>query len=51
MELEQKAVRLEKALRTAGYHEKKLYLMHLEKTFKVYIKEGKVLRIQLKRLI
>lgn len=51
MELEQKSISLEKALRNAGYHEKKLYSRHLEKTFKVYVKEGKILRIQLKRLV
>jgi len=34
MELEQKSISLEKLLRTAGYHEKRLYPRHLEKTFK-----------------
>jgi len=51
MELEQKSISLEKVLRTAGYHEKRLYPRHLEKTFKVYVKEGKTLRIQFKNLI
>jgi len=32
MELEQKAISLEKALRSAGYHGKRLYPRHLEKT-------------------
>jgi hypothetical protein len=41
MELEQKSISLEKALRNAGYPEKRLYSRHLEKTFKVYVKEGK----------
>ena len=51
MELEQKSISLEKTLRTAGYHEKRLYPRHLEKTFKAYVKEGKTLRIQFKRLV
>jgi len=50
MELEQKSISLEKALQNAGYHEKNFYLRHLEKTFKAYVKEGKTLRIQLKKL-
>jgi len=44
-------ISLEKVLRYAGYHEKNLYLRHLEKTFKAYIKEGKTLRIQFKKLV
>jgi len=51
MGLEQKSISLEKVLRTAGYHEKRLYPRHLEKTFKVYVKEGKILRIQFKKLV
>jgi hypothetical protein len=51
MELEQKSISLEKALRSAGYHEKRLYPRHLEKTFKVYVKEGKILRIQFKEMV
>jgi len=51
MELEKKAISLEKALRNAGYHEKKLFSRHLEKTFKAYVKEGKTLRIQFKKLV
>lgn len=50
MELEQKSISLEKALRTAGYHEKRLYPRHLEKSFKTYLNEGKTLRIQFKSL-
>jgi len=48
MELGQKSISLEKALRYDRYHEKNLYPRHLEKTFKVYINEGKTLRIQFK---
>ena len=51
MELEQKSISLEKALRSAGYHGKKLYPRHLEKTFKAAINEGKTLRIQFKKLV
>jgi len=51
MELEQKSISLEKALRSAGYHGKKLYPRHLEKTFKTAINEGKTLRIQFKKLM
>ena len=49
MELEQQSISLEKVLRNAGYHEKDLYPRHLEKTFKVAVKEGKTLRIQFKK--
>jgi len=48
MELEQKAISLEKTLRFAGYHGKNLYPRHFEKTFKAAVKEGKTLRIQFK---
>jgi len=51
MELEQKAISLEKALRSAGYHVKNLYPRHFEKTFKAAVKEGKTLRIQFKKLV
>jgi len=44
-------ISLEKALRTAGYHEKRLYPRHLEKTFNKYLNEGKTLRIQFKKLV
>jgi hypothetical protein len=50
MELEKRAISLEKALKDAGYHSK-LYPRHLESTFKASIKDGKTLRIQLKKLI
>lgn len=51
MELEQKSTSLEKALRSARYHGKKLYPRHLERTFKTAVKEGKTLRIQFKELL
>ena len=49
MELERKAVSLEKALRTTGYQRKNLYPRHFEKTFRSAVKEGKSLRIQFKK--
>jgi predicted nucleic acid-binding Zn finger protein len=49
MELERKAISLEKALRTTGYHGKNLYPRHYEKTFRKAVKEGKSLRIQFKK--
>ena len=51
MKLEKKSISLEKALRSAGYHGRKLYPRHLEKTFKATVKEGKALRIQFKKLV
>ena len=51
MELEKKAMSLEKALKDVGYHGKKLYPRHLEKTCKAAVKEGKALRIQFKKLV
>ncbi len=51
MELEQKAISMEKALRNAGHQAKKLYPRHLERTFKAAVKEGKTLRIQFKKLV
>ena len=51
MDLEQKAISLEKALRGAGYHGKRLYPRHFEKTLKKAVKEGKALRIQFKKLL
>jgi len=51
MEFEQKSTSLEKALRSAGYHGKKLYLRRPDKTFKAAVKEGKTLRIQFKKLV
>lgn len=49
MELERKAVSLEKALRTTGYQGKNLYPRHFEKTFRTAVKGGKSLRIQFKK--
>ena len=51
MELEQKTISLEKALRDIGYNKRNLYPRHYEKTFKICIKEGKALRIQFKKLV
>jgi len=51
MELEQKSISLEKALRNIGYHKKNLYPRHLEKTFKEAVKEGKALMVHFKRLV
>ena len=51
MEVEQKAISLEKAFRSAGYHGKKLYPRHLEKTFKAAVNKGKTLRIKFKKLV
>ena len=51
MELEQKSISLEKALRGIGYHKRNLYPRHLEKTFKAAVNEGKTLRIQFKKLV
>jgi hypothetical protein len=50
MELEEKSISLEKALRNIGYYKKNLYPRHLEKTFNAAVKEGKALRIQFKSL-
>ena len=50
MNLEGRSVSVEKTLRTSGYHKKNLYPRHWEKTFTECIQEGKVLRIQLKKL-
>jgi hypothetical protein len=51
MELESKSISLEKTLRSSGYHGKNLYPRHFEKTFKAAVKEGKILRIQFKKLV
>ncbi len=51
MELEQKTISLERALRDIGYYKRNLYPRHLEKTFKATVKEGKALRIQFKKLV
>lgn len=50
MDLEKKAISLQKALQEAGHHTK-LLPRHLESGFKTCIKEGKALRIQFKQLI
>ena len=50
MELEQRAISLEKALRSIGYNERSLYPRHHEKTFSRGVKDGKALRIQFKKL-
>lgn len=51
MELEQKSISLERALRDIGYHKRNLYPRHYEKTFKTAVNEGKTLRIQFKKLV
>ena len=51
MELEQKSISVERALRNAGHQAKKLYPRHLERTFKAAVKEGKTLRIHFKKLV
>ena len=50
MNLEERSFSIEKALRTIGYQKKNLYPRHWEKTFTECIREGKTLRIQLKKL-
>jgi len=50
MNLEERSVSTEKALRTTGYQKKNLYPRHWEKTFTECIREGKALRILLKKL-
>jgi predicted nucleic acid-binding protein len=49
MNLEQNAISVEKILKNAGQHTK-LYPRHFESTYKACIKEGKALRIMLKKL-
>ena len=49
MNLEQNAISVEKILKNAGHHTK-LYPRHFESTYKACIKEGKALRIMLKKL-
>ncbi len=51
MELEQKTISLERALRDTIYHKRNLYPRHLEKTFKAAVNEGKALRIEFKKLV
>ena len=50
MNLEERSVSIEKALRTTGYQKKNLYPRHWEKTYTECIREGKTLRILLKKL-
>jgi activator of 2-hydroxyglutaryl-CoA dehydratase len=50
MNLEERSVSTEKALRVTGYQKKNLYPRHWEKTFTECIREGKTLRILLKKL-
>lgn len=50
MNLEGRSVSFEKALRATGYQKKNLYPRHWEKTFTECIREGKTLRILLKKL-
>jgi len=40
------SISLEKVLRSAGYHGKKLYPRNLEKTFNTAVNEGKALGVQ-----
>ena len=50
MNLEGSAISFEKALRSTGYQKRNLYRRHWEKTFSQCIREGKILRIALKKL-
>jgi hypothetical protein len=50
MNLEERSVSFEKALRSTGYQKKNLYPRHWEKKFTECIREGKTLRILLKNL-
>ncbi|MBW2560564.1 MAG: hypothetical protein JRE40_06870 [Deltaproteobacteria bacterium] len=50
MELETKSMSVEKAVKGAGHHKKNLYPRHFEKMFEKCIKDGKVLRVQFKKL-
>jgi len=50
MNLEEKSISVEKALRNVGYHQRNLYPRHFEKVFQECIKEGKTLRILHKKL-
>ena len=50
IQLDEKAISVERALRDAGHHTK-LYPRHLEAKLKDYIKKGQALRIQYKKLI
>jgi hypothetical protein len=50
MNLEERSVSFERTLRSTGYQKKNLYPRHWEKTFTECIREGKTLRILLKKL-
>ena len=49
MELENKAMSIEKALRDIGHRKKNLYPRHFDKTFESCIQEGKALRVLYKK--
>lgn len=50
MNLEGRSMSFEKALRSTGYQKRNLFPRHWEKTFTECIREGKTLRILLKKL-
>lgn len=50
MDIDERAVSLEKTIRDTGYQKKNLYPRHWEKTFTENIREGKALRILFKKL-
>ncbi|MEA2082363.1 MAG: hypothetical protein U9O97_06450, partial [Elusimicrobiota bacterium] len=50
MELDNRSISVEKALRDTGYRERNFYPRHYQKTYERRIKEGKVLRVQFKKL-
>lgn len=50
IQLENKSISLESALRGLGYSKKNLYPRHLDSKFKELIKDGKALRVQYKKL-
>lgn len=51
MNLEERSLSFEKALRSTGYQKKNLYPRHWEKTFAECVLSGKALRIQFKKLM
>jgi hypothetical protein len=51
IELEKRSISLEQAAKIAGLRREHLLLRHSDKRFKECIKEGKVLRIQRKKLV
>ncbi len=50
MELDNRSISVEKALRDGGYRKRNLYPRHYQKTHERRIKEGKTLRVQFKKL-